>query len=91
MYLYLLLTYLHRPQHTQNRHGKIIADVHAGYEHSNYIFRMFSQSKPVTAAATLILVDDGAIGLDDPVVSLACGGFWGGGVRVQQSTTCLCV
>lgn len=43
--------------------------MHAGYDHNNYIFRMFSQSKPVTAAATMILVDDGAIGLDDPVVS----------------------
>lgn len=52
----------------KNRHGKVIADIHAGYDNSNYIFRLFSQSKPVTAAATMILVDDGLIGLDDPVV-----------------------
>jgi CubicO group peptidase (beta-lactamase class C family) len=31
------------------------------------IFRVTSMSKPVTAVATLILVDDGAIRLDDPV------------------------
>jgi CubicO group peptidase (beta-lactamase class C family) len=31
------------------------------------IFRVASMSKPVTAAATMILVDDGAFRLDDPV------------------------
>ena len=65
--------------------------MHAGYDHSNYIFRMFSQSKPVTAAATMILVDDGAIGLDDPVVSLRAGAF---GVVVKgfsnQRRACVC-
>lgn len=45
-----------------------MADVHTGYDRKDYIFRLFSQSKPVTAVATMLLVDDGAIGLDDHVV-----------------------
>jgi CubicO group peptidase (beta-lactamase class C family) len=31
------------------------------------IFRMYSMSKPITAAATMMLVDDGRLKLDDPV------------------------
>lgn len=31
------------------------------------IFRIASNSKPITAAATMVLVDDGVLGLDDPV------------------------
>src|SRR3954471_15332601 len=31
------------------------------------IFRVASNSKPVTAAATMLLVDEGRLGLDDPV------------------------
>lgn len=75
------------PVWTQNRHGKIIADVVSGYDHGNYIFRMFSQSKPVTAAATMILVDDGAIGLDDPVVRAFVGVGRGG--RLILYYTCV--
>jgi CubicO group peptidase (beta-lactamase class C family) len=33
------------------------------------IFRIFSMTKPVTAAAVMVLVDDGDLRLDDPVVS----------------------
>jgi CubicO group peptidase (beta-lactamase class C family) len=32
------------------------------------IFRIASNSKPITAAATMVLVDEGRLGLDDPVV-----------------------
>lgn len=32
------------------------------------LFRLFSMSKPITAAAVMILVDDGVLGLDDAVV-----------------------
>ena len=38
-----------------------------GYDSPDYIYRLFSQSKPVTAVATLILIDEGKISLDDPV------------------------
>jgi len=38
-----------------------------GYDNPDYIFRLFSQTKPVTAVATLILMDEGKIKLDDPV------------------------
>lgn len=31
------------------------------------IFRIYSMSKPITSAAVLILVDEGKVGLDDPV------------------------
>lgn len=34
------------------------------------IFRISSMTKPITAAAALVLVDDGAIALDDPVDAL---------------------
>src|SRR5258708_23197576 len=34
------------------------------------LFRIASTTKPITAAATLTLVDEGLIGLDDPVDSL---------------------
>jgi CubicO group peptidase (beta-lactamase class C family) len=37
---------------------------------ANTIYRISSMSKPVTAAAALLLVDDGVIGLDDPVDQL---------------------
>jgi CubicO group peptidase (beta-lactamase class C family) len=50
------------------RHGKIVLEAYAGYDSPDYIFRLFSQSKPITAVATLLLVNDGVIGLDDPVV-----------------------
>ena len=35
------------------------------------IFRIASNSKPITAAATMLLVDEGRLGLDDPVGALA--------------------
>lgn len=34
---------------------------------SDAIFRIYSMSKPITSAAAMILVEDGKIGLDDPV------------------------
>src|SRR5215217_9349631 len=33
----------------------------------NSLFRIASMTKPITAAAMLLLVDDGRIGLEDPV------------------------
>ncbi|BBD99959.1 hypothetical protein SAMIE_1034600 [Sphingobium amiense] len=32
------------------------------------LFRLFSMTKPVIAAATMVLIDDGALGLDDSIV-----------------------
>ncbi|GAB5033992.1 beta-lactamase, partial [Nannochloropsis oceanica] len=51
------------------RHGKIIVEQYSGYDNPNYIFRLFSQSKPITAAATLVCVDKGLFGLDDPITN----------------------
>ncbi len=57
------------------RHGKVVhagtaglADVEVGrpLERST-LFRIASMTKPITSAAVMILVDDGAIRLDDPV------------------------
>lgn len=49
------------------RHGKLIYSEAVGYDRTDYIFRLFSQSKPITAAAAMVLLDDGVIKLDDPV------------------------
>ncbi len=57
------------------RHGKIAYLQAVGQQDreadlpmdSNSIFRIASMTKPITSVAALILYDDGAIGLDDPV------------------------
>ena len=51
-----------------SRRGEVHVDC-IGYPRDT-IFRMASMTKPVTAAAVMILVEDGAIRLDDPVGSL---------------------
>lgn len=56
------------PSLRYNRHGKIILEQWSGYDNPHYIFRLFSQSKPITAAATLICVDDELFSLEDPIV-----------------------
>ena len=56
-----------------SRHGEVQVDAigRLAFEGSSMtrdsIFRITSMSKPVTAAAAMILVEDGKIGLDDPV------------------------
>ena len=42
----------------------------AGPSRNGSIFRISSTSKPITAACAMTLVDDGVIGLDDPVTAL---------------------
>ena len=43
---------------------------HDGYPKGNEIFRLYSQSKPLTAVATLILIEDGKLTLDTPVENI---------------------
>ena len=55
--------------------GKVVLDAEAGYAdiagqrpiQHNSIFRLYSQSKPVTAAAAMLLMERGVIDLADPV------------------------
>jgi CubicO group peptidase (beta-lactamase class C family) len=57
------------------RHGKIVLHQAIGWRHRGYrlpmekdtLFRMASNTKPVVASATLILVQDGKLALDDKV------------------------
>ena len=57
------------------RHGKIVLQETVGWRdveakkpmEKDSILRFYSMTKPVTSVATLILVDEGRIGLDDPV------------------------
>lgn len=49
------------------RHGKLIYEAAVQYDRIDYIFRLFSQSKPLTTAAAMILVDEGILKVDDPV------------------------
>ena len=57
------------------RHGKLVyfktfgkLDIEAGKPmRDDTIFRIYSMSKSITTAAALMLVDDGKLGLDDPV------------------------
>lgn len=57
------------------RRGKVVhrasagmRDVEAGRPvDASTLFRIASMSKPITSAAVMILVDDGKVGLDDPV------------------------
>jgi len=69
-----------------------VYNITVGYEQgSSPIFRLFSSSKPITSALTLMLMDEGLLDIDDPLykflpgfekvgVSNGCGGGgWGGG------------
>lgn len=51
-----------------SRHGEVHVDC-IGYPRDT-IFRMASMTKPVTAAAVMVLVEEGIIRLDDPVEDL---------------------
>ena len=54
------------------------------------IFRIASITKPITAAAVMMLVEDGRIALDDPVEQLAAGAGrrrWSSARRPARSTT----
>jgi CubicO group peptidase (beta-lactamase class C family) len=47
--------------------GTLAADGHGGPVRRESIFRISSMTKPVTAAATMILVEEGQLRLDEPV------------------------
>ena len=57
------------------RHGKLAWSAEVGYSdlaskkviRNNSIYRMFSMTKPMTAAAVMLLVDDGKVLLNDPI------------------------
>jgi CubicO group peptidase (beta-lactamase class C family) len=56
------------------RHGRLVLNVTAGQgafasggEAGPPIFRLFSMSKPVVAVLALALIDEGLLGLDDPI------------------------
>jgi CubicO group peptidase (beta-lactamase class C family) len=57
------------------RHGKIVYFEAQGYMdieskrpvHKDAIFRLWSNSKPITGVATMMLYEDGLLSLDDPV------------------------
>ena len=50
-----------------DRHGELVSRGAAGDVRPDTVFRISSTTKPVVAAAALTLVDEGLLGLDDPV------------------------
>jgi CubicO group peptidase (beta-lactamase class C family) len=67
-YLPGLLTYVYRKGHLVHTSLCGQMDLERGQQmREDAIFRIYSMSKPITAVALMMLVEEGLIGLDDPV------------------------
>ncbi len=61
---------------TNERHGKVIADVHSGYENSDYIFRLFSQVQCREKSAARWCIDWFGFNRPDCMSSERVAGGW---------------
>ena len=69
-YLPGMLTYVYRKGHLAHTGMCGHMDIERGEAmREDAIFRIYSMSKPITAVALMMLVEEGRIGLDDPVHS----------------------